>query len=61
MPLAAHATVQGETLRIDAAWGDPEGSAALVQTRLSGVVGSLEQAAALGTQVAAQLRAAGAH
>ena len=61
MPLAAHATVQGETLRIDAAWGDPEGSAALVQTRLSGVVGSLEQAAALGTQLAAQLRAAGAH
>lgn len=60
MPLAAHATLQGEMLRIDAAWGDPEGSAALVRAHRSGMVGSQEQAAALGTQVAAQLRAAGA-
>lgn len=61
MPLAAHATLQGETLRIEAAWGEPEGCGALVRASLSGMVGSVEQAAALGSRAAAQLRAAGAH
>jgi hydroxymethylbilane synthase len=61
MPLAAHATLDGEVLRIDAAWGDPERTAPLVRARAAGMVGSLEEAAALGTEVAARLQAGGAH
>ena len=61
MPLAAHATLQGEVLRLDGAWGDPERAAPLVRAQASGTVGSLEEAAALGTEVAARLRAGGAH
>ncbi|WP_427915273.1 hydroxymethylbilane synthase [Ramlibacter sp. MMS24-I3-19] len=61
MPLAAHATVQGEVLRLDGAWGDPERATPLVRAQASGTVGSLEEASALGTEVAAQLRAGGAH
>lgn len=61
MPLAAHATLHGETLQIEAAWGDPEGGASLLRARGSGTVASLQQAAELGTEVASQLRRAGAH
>jgi hydroxymethylbilane synthase len=60
MPLAAHATVQGEQLHLRAAWGDPEGDARLVTAQVHGVVGSLEQAEALGLEVAQALRAGGA-
>jgi hydroxymethylbilane synthase len=60
MPLAAHATVQGEQLHLRAAWGDPEGDAQLVTAQVFGVVGSLEQAEALGLEVAQALRAGGA-
>jgi hydroxymethylbilane synthase len=61
MPLAAHATLQGEVLQLEAAWGDPERPGVLVRSQTSGAVGSLEEAAALGTEVAARLRAGGAH
>ena len=60
MPLAAHATVLGEQLHLRAAWGDPEGDAQLVTAQVFGVVGSLEQAEALGLEVAQALRAGGA-
>lgn len=55
MPLAAFATLAGRQLRLDAAWGDPEGSLALVQAHAAGEIDSLDSAAALGTQVAASL------
>jgi hydroxymethylbilane synthase len=60
MPLAAHATLHGEVLRLQAAWGDPGGVAPLVRAQGSGTVGSLDEAAAIGADVAARLRAAGA-
>ncbi len=60
MPLAAHAELEGEVLRLRAAWGDPEGSALLV--RASGQTSTLDLASAeqLGLQVAGQLRTGGA-
>ena len=61
MPLAAHATITGETLHLRAAWGEPEGSAPLLRADGSDTVANLDAAAALGERVAAQLRAAGAH
>lgn len=61
MPLAAYATLQGELLRIEAAWGDPERPGVLVRAQASGTIGSAEEAAALGTEVASRLRAGGAH
>jgi hydroxymethylbilane synthase len=61
MPLAAHATLDGEVLRVQAAWGDAERDAPLVQAGASGTVSSTDDAAALGTEVAARLRAGGAH
>jgi hydroxymethylbilane synthase len=60
MPLAAYATLEGEVLRLHAAWGDPQGGA-LVRADGARTVGSLEEAAALGTEVAQRLRAGGAH
>lgn len=57
MPLAAYATLKGDLLTIDAAWGDPEGVLALEGVRLSAVVSDLASATALGTQVAVDLRA----
>ncbi|MEO7548801.1 MAG: hydroxymethylbilane synthase, partial [Ramlibacter sp.] len=60
MPLAAFATFSGEYLQLAAAWGDPEGNTPLVRVHGAAVVAGLEQAAALGVQVAGQLRAAGA-
>lgn len=57
MPLAAYATLAADTLTIDAAWGDPDGKLALVQVRASAVVSDLASATALGTRVAAELRA----
>ncbi len=62
MPLAAYARfADGDTLQLRAAWGDPEGGAQLVRVELSAPVTALEQAATLGEQVAARLRAGGAH
>lgn len=61
MPLAAHATVQGEFLKLDAAWGDPGRPGLLVRAQQAGTVGSLDEAAAIGTAVAERLRAGGAH
>jgi len=61
MPLAAYATFSGEYLQLRAAWGDPDTAAALVRAQSAGAIADLEQAAALGAEVAAQLRAGGAH
>ncbi|HVZ45308.1 MAG TPA: hydroxymethylbilane synthase [Ramlibacter sp.] len=61
MPLAAHAVFSGEYLQLRAAWGEPEGDPRLVRAHASAAVADLEAAAALGEQVAGQLRAAGAH
>ena len=61
MPLAAHASFSGEYLQLAAAWGEPEGSGALVRAIDAAAVADIEQAAALGAGVAAQLRAGGAH
>lgn len=61
MPLAAHAVFSGEYLQLRAAWGDPDGAATLLRTQGAASVADLEQAAALGTEAAARLRAAGAH
>ena len=61
LPLAAHATVAGESVHLRAAWGDPEGRGALVRVEAMDMVADLDAAAALGERVAAQLRAGGAH
>ncbi|MFM2208773.1 MAG: Pre-uroporphyrinogen synthase [Pseudomonadota bacterium] len=61
MPLAAHATVAGESVHLRAAWGDPDGRGALVRVEAMDMVADLDAAAALGERVAAQLRAGGAH
>jgi hydroxymethylbilane synthase len=61
MPLAAYATLDGEVLRLQAAWGDPDRAAALVQAAAGGTVSSIDSAADLGAEVAARLRAGGAH
>ena len=61
MPLAAFATFSGEYLQLRAAWGDPDTAAALVRAQSAGAAADLARAAELGTQVAGQLRAAGAH
>jgi hydroxymethylbilane synthase len=59
--LAAHATFSGEYLQLRSAWGEPETSAPLVRAQSASIAADLQQAAQLGTEVAAQLRAAGAH
>ncbi len=61
MPLAAFATFSGEHLRLRAAWGDPDGAAVLVRAQMATAAADLDQAAKLGTEVAAHLRAGGAH
>ena len=61
MPLAAHAVLDGGVLSLRAAWGDPEGSATLVHAQAQTTLLDLASAEQLGLQVAAQLRAGGAH
>ncbi|MBO9650001.1 MAG: hydroxymethylbilane synthase [Variovorax sp.] len=62
MPLAAHARWQPEGgLRIDAAWGDPEGAAPLVRVEVQASVADFAQAGVLGENAAGLLRAGGAH
>jgi len=57
MPLAAHATFTGDTLELHAAWGDPEGAQPLVQVNGQAAVHTLDEAEALGAQVAQALQA----
>jgi hydroxymethylbilane synthase len=61
MPLAAFATFSGEHLQLRAAWGDPDSVAPLVRAQSAAAASDLAQADALGVDVAARLRAAGAH
>ena len=61
MPLAAHALIEDGELSLRAAWGDPEGSATLVHAQAQTRTLDLAAAESLGLQVAAQLRAGGAH
>ena len=61
MPLAAHATLdKAGILSIQAAWGNPYLPAPLVLASAQALVADNTQAAALGEQVAAQLRQGGA-
>ena len=63
MPLAAYALWVDEVaglLRLEAAWGDPEGQLALVHVSEQAAVRTLAEAEALGQRVANALRAAGA-
>jgi hydroxymethylbilane synthase len=60
MPLAAHAHRQGDQLLIRAAWGDPDVGGELIRAQALGAVQQLEQAEALGAQVAQQLKRQGA-
>lgn len=61
MPLAAHAVLEGGVLDLRAAWGNPEGATTLVPAQAQTTALDLASAEALGLQVAAQLRAGGAH
>ncbi|MDL9998376.1 hydroxymethylbilane synthase [Variovorax sp. J22P240] len=62
MPLAAHARWQPDGgLRIDAAWGDPEGTQPLVRVHALAKASDFAEAGALGNDAARMLRAAGAH
>lgn len=66
MPLAAFTTWLGDpaqsgaSLRLDAAWGDPDGRTGLVRVQAESVVTSLSDAEALGQRAATLLRQAGA-
>ncbi|WP_312784742.1 hydroxymethylbilane synthase [Acidovorax temperans] len=60
MPLAAHGTLTGTTLQLDAAWGDTEGKLPLVRASASATVTTLAHADALGLAIAQQLRDGGA-
>ena len=58
MPLAAFATLAQDQLTLEAAWGDTEEKLPLVRVRQESVVTDLASAAALGQQVADELRTA---
>lgn len=60
MPLAAHGYLTGDTLHLDAAWGDPDGQVPLVRASARATVATLAQADALGLAIAQQLRDGGA-
>ena len=60
VPLAAYATLEGDTLFIRAAWGDSEGKLPLVRAEQRAVVTTLAQADAVGLAIAQALQAAGA-
>jgi hydroxymethylbilane synthase len=61
MPLAAHATIEGGVLKLQAAWGDPEGAATLVTAAENEPAQDLVGAEALGLRVAQALKRNGAH
>ncbi|WP_293660970.1 hydroxymethylbilane synthase [Rhodoferax sp. OV413] len=56
MPLAAFATLDGDSLHIRAAWGDAEGVLPVVYASASGQVQDTAGATALGEQVARELQ-----
>ncbi len=62
MPLAAHATYDNGELHLRAAWGDAEGTSALVQAELTQAISVTDhlQARALGEKVAHMLQQQGA-
>ena len=61
VPLAAHGRWTGNTLRLEAAWGDVDGKQALIRaTAESNSITDLASADALGVAVAEKLKAAGA-
>jgi hydroxymethylbilane synthase len=57
MPLAAFATLTGNQLHIDAAWGDPDGLTPIVRAQGTALVTDLAGATALGEKTAARLQA----
>jgi hydroxymethylbilane synthase len=57
MPLAAHATLNGARLHVQAAWGDVDGVRPVVRAEAQGEVHSQAQAQALGESVARELQA----
>lgn len=57
MPLAAYATLDGNVLHLQAAWGDAEGQLPLVRAQARGTVHAVDEATALGEAVAGQLQA----
>jgi len=57
MPLAAFATLQGDVLTLNAAWGDTQNKLPLVRAAATGVVTDQASAAALGQHVAEALKA----
>ena len=57
MPLAAYATLDGNVLHLQAAWGDAEGQLPLVRAQARGTVHTVDEATALGEAVAGQLQA----
>ncbi|PVE41650.1 hydroxymethylbilane synthase [Limnohabitans planktonicus] len=61
MPLAAHATIEGGVLKLQAAWGDPDGAATLVTAAEDVPAQDLAVAEALGLRVAHALQRDGAH
>jgi hydroxymethylbilane synthase len=61
MPLAAHAIIEGGVLKLQAAWGDPEGATTLVTADAQASTDGLQAAEALGLSVAQALRDGGAH
>ncbi|OYU13206.1 MAG: hydroxymethylbilane synthase [Comamonadaceae bacterium PBBC1] len=61
MPLAAHATIESGVLKLQAAWGDPEGAATLVTAAEDVPAQDLAGAEALGLRVAQALQRDGAH
>jgi hydroxymethylbilane synthase len=61
MPLAAHAVFMGNSLHIDAAWGDPEGHLPLLHTQAQATVMDTFSAVQLGERVAVALQAAVNH
>jgi hydroxymethylbilane synthase len=58
MPLAAHATFSGTSLRMHAAWGDPDGHHPLVAVDAQADVTDTASAVALGERAARQLQTA---
>ena len=61
MPLAAHAVMDGGTLKLQAAWGDPQGDTTLVTAASDIAATDLTAAEALGLRVAQALQQGGAH
>jgi hydroxymethylbilane synthase len=57
MPLAAYATLQGDLLTINAAWGDIQNKLPLVRANATGAVTDQASAAALGQRVVEELMA----